>query len=619
MSKYVSGRLQKRTPIPTTREALAFFWRLVQLMRPFWGLLAKGTAMSISISVVGMITPYFSKIYFDRVYPTRDITLLQVLVVGSVTLTITSAFMTAVRGYYSMSIGAQLNRSISLMFFNHLQHLTIRFFDQHRVGEIYSRFGNVSASIKTVTGTFETVMLNCAFLILVPPLLLFMNPRVALLSLITVPITTTLSTISSRWVRRYSQRGMETNAELSAFQIETLSNIRIVKGLAAEPFVFRLAQEQLHAAMELSFKSGALGVSVGFVNAVLRTLGLGAFTYVAWTQIIHQDMTLGDFMAFSMYVGYLTGPVGSVASMFMDFQTSAVSFGRMFEYLDLPVEQDPSLAFKSAKPISHRLAGDFALRDITFQYTPEKAVLRNVSMSVARGSLSAIVGPSGAGKSSVLRLISGLERPQVGEIWFGDTRSEAITLPDIRRQIAAVWQEVSLMRGTIRDNLTYALDDVSEERLDEVLRVCRLTELIAEQPLGMETTVAEFGATLSGGQRQRLAIARALLRDAPILTLDEATSNIDVSTESEILRDVFSRARGTTIVFVTHRVSTAVLADRIFVMDAGCIVGAGTHPELMDSCQVYRDLYTAGTAPPDDQRRLRALGGDPPFPRKWGG
>ncbi len=596
--------------IPTLAEALRYSWRVAKLMRPYWPRLAKGTAMGVGLGLVGMIMPYLSKLYFDRVYPSHDVTLLQVLVVGTFVLTITNALLSSIKSYYGATVSTQLTRSMSLMFFNHLQHLTVRFFDEHRVGEIMSRFQDIRSSFQTVSGMFDTIMMSGTFLVLVPPLLLFMNPKLALLSLITVPVTTVVSTASSRWVRRFTKQNMEASAEFSAFQVESLSHIRTLKGMAAEHFVYRSASEQLHRTLHLQLATGALGLVVSLINTVLRSAGQAIFSWYAWSAIIHQEMSLGDYVAFTAYMGYLSGPVSQFASLFIGFQTSAVSFGRMFEYLELPVEQEPTLAFEPAPPIVHRLNGDITISDVRFGYTPDKEVLHGLTLHIPRGSLNAIVGPSGAGKSSLLRLLCHMERPQAGQIWFGDLPITSLSLPDLRRQVAVVWQEFSLMRGTVLENLTYGLDDVPRERVDDAIRVARLAELVADLPYGVDTTVAEWGATLSGGQRQRMAIARALIRDAPILLLDEATSNVDVQTEGEILRDVFSRLKEKTVIYVTHRVATAALADRICVIDNGRLIGSGTHDQLMDQNEFYRNSYLAGTASVDDPRRLRVVGGE---------
>jgi len=182
----------------------------------------------------------------------------------------------------------------------------------------------------------------------------------------------------------------------------------------------------------------------------------------------------------------------------------------------------------------------------------------------------------------------------------------ALPLSDLRRQMAVVWQEFALMQGTVWENLTLGTPDATLEQVEDAVRLCRLDGLLEGLPNGYETSVAEWGATLSGGQRQRMAIARALVRDTPVLLLDEATSNIDMQTETEILRDLFTRVGGKTVVFVTHRVQTATLADQICVIDAGRVAGVGTHADLMRDCEPYRRLY-AGGAGPEEGRILRAV------------
>ena len=226
-------------------------------------------------------------------------------------------------------------------------------------------------------------------------------------------------------------------------------------------------------------------------------------------------------------------------------------------------------------------------------------------MNFPRGRVTAIVGPSGAGKSSLLRLVLRMEEPDGGQVFIDGSPVTMLPMVDLRRQVSVVWQEFALMQGTIWDNLTLGADDPSRAAVDDAVRLCRLDSLVAELPHGYETSVAEWGATLSGGQRQRMALARALIRDTPVLLLDEATSNIDMQTETEILRDLFSRLAGKTVIFVTHRVQTAALADQIVVVEAGRVVGVGTHAELM---RQQRDL-------PRPPRRRQPGRGAPPARR----
>jgi ABC-type multidrug transport system fused ATPase/permease subunit len=305
-------------------------------------------------------------------------------------------------------------------------------------------------------------------------------------------------------------------------------------------------------------------------------------------------------------VGYLYNPLAQITNLFSDFQQSAVNLGRMFEYLDTPTEQDPSLAYVPTPPIRHVLEGDIRLRDLAFGYSAEKTVLHDVNVHFQRGMITAVVGHSGVGKSSLLRLITRMEEPTGGQVFFDGIPATSITLPDLRRQVSVVWQEFAMMQGNIWDNLTMGAEGATRAAVDDAVRLCRLESLIKELPQGYETPVGEWGSTLSGGQRQRLSLARALIRDSRILLLDEATSNIDMATETEILRDLFSRVEGKTVVFVTHRVQTAALADQIVVMDAGTVAAVGTHADLLKDCEVYCQMLGGGDSA-EDGRRLRAV------------
>ena len=199
-----------------------------------------------------------------------------------------------------------------------------------------------------------------------------------------------------------------------------------------------------------------------------------------------------------------------------------------------------------------------------------------------------------------------MEEPTAGHVFFDGVDAQSIPLPDLRRQISVVWQEFSMLQGTIWDNLTLGAENPSRAAVDDAVRLCRLEPLIRGLPEGYDTPVGEWGSTLSGGQRQRLSLARALIRDTRVLLLDEATSNIDMTTETEILRDLFARLEGKTVVFVTHRVVTAALADQIIVMEGGRVAGAGTHADLLRDCEPYR-LMLGADSPVDDGRKLRAV------------
>lgn len=579
--------------------------RVMLMVRPYWGPMTRGLLLSLVSGALGLAAPLFSKLYFDSVYPARDVSLLHALVFGAAAFSLATALMSTIRGYYTQVVSAKLGGAVSLMYFNHLQHLPIRFFDEHRVGEIMSRSADMRGALGTVSRILQVLLVNGVYLLLVPPFLVALNWKLSLLALITTPVTVAITTATSRLTRRYMKRSAEASAELNAIQVETMSQIRTLKAMAMEARVFRDASAQTEDVIGFQMKSASLTAVIGIVVAFVRTIGTAAFTWYAWTLIIRGELSLGSFVAFSAYLGYLTGPVGQIAGIFADFQESAVVLGRAFEYLDLSPEQDPELVYAPLSGIQRRIETAISLDAVSFGYSPDKLIINDLSLTFPPGSVTALVGSSGAGKSTILRLICGMERPSKGTIHVSGSPIDRFLLSDLRRQMAVVWQEPTMLRGTIWANLTAGIDTIDRGGVEDAVRICQLDGLIAELPHGLDTMVAEWGASLSGGQRQRFALARALVRDAPVLLIDEATSQVDVRTEGEILRALIPHVRHKTVVLVTHRMATASLADRICVLDHGRLAGLGTHEELVGNSDMYRQMIQAAQG--DETKRLRRL------------
>ncbi|MEP2185789.1 peptidase domain-containing ABC transporter [Roseibium sp.] len=591
------------------REAIRQFAQLVVLIRPHWTLLIKGMALGFVVGLISMIGPYLTKLLIDEVYPTQDISLMHVLVSGLLALGITTAIMLALQGYYSLYVNARLGNAVSLLFFNHLQHLPLRFFEEHRVGELMSRFQDVRRALEGVMRVFQTLFVQGAYLILVPPFLFILQWKLALVALVSIPFSTLVVALAGRALRRYWKRSSEAYADLSALEVEVLSQIRTLKSMALEHHVFQQASTQAVRAIQMQLRAGGLSQGVGTANGVLRALNVALFTWLGWTFILSGQMTLGGYIAFTAYVGYLYGPVSQFANLYTELQQSAVHLHRVFEYLNYSPEQQPSLAYDAAKPIVYRIKGDISLKNVTFCYNVDEPVLNDITLDIKVGSTIVIVGPSGSGKTSLLRLLTRFESPNRGHILIDGASIEQIPLPDLRRQIAVVWQDFSLLKGTVWDNLTIGLNDVPLEVVHNASRLACVEDLINGLSKGYATPVAEWGASLSGGQRQRLAIARALIRDTPILLFDEVTANVDTQTEVRIINRIIPALREKTVILVTHRVGMAAQADQVCVLQKGSIEGVGTHHELMQSCESYRELQSPSEYTPSRVHPMKRLPG----------
>ena len=568
--------------------------------------LLKGVGLGVIIALVGMISPLLTKMLIDKVYPTRDPDLLVVLVAGSLAISIATTAMGALRSYYTLHVSSRLSTSLGLMFFNHLQHLPVRFFEHHRVGEITSRFGDLQNSLKSVSSFLGTSVLQGLYLVVVPPLMFIMNWKLAVVALLFIPLRIAITVLSAKVLRRHYKRAAEVNSESSAYRIEVLSNIRTLKTIVVEHDVFGRAQEYANAVVRQQLIVGALVQGIGAVRGLLSGMGMALLTWFGWSLIIRQEMSLGEYMAFMAYLGYFTGPLLKITTLFGGFQQTAVSLGRAFEYLDISPEQDPTRVYRAPAKLAKRANGKIELRRIAFSYRSEKSVLRDVSLSLAPSTITALVGPSGAGKSTLLRLLCRMDEPDDGEILLDGQRIEALPLHELRSQFAVVWQDAALVKGSLWDNLVMGAGFPSQSKVDDALDQCCLKEFVTDLPDGLHTQIAEWGATISSGQRQRIALARALIRDAPVLILDEAGSNIDVETETKILQHLVEDRRGRTTIWVTHRPATAALADRICVLDGGRVVDIGRHRELLGRCKLYQRLQ--GSSTPDHLHHLHVLG-----------
>lgn len=555
----------------TLARAASYFLRLATLTKAYWSRLVSVVALGGLVSGVALIIPLITKSFIDDVYPNHEESYVVLLVLALFVLSLTSSALGALRGFATQITASTLSGVTTLLFFNHLQHQPVRFFDTHRVGELTSRFNDVRSSLGTLARVFDTLLLNGLYVLVVPPVLFMMQWQLAFLSLTALPITTAVTLLSGRALRGHIKRVTEARAELSAYQLDVLSQIRTIKLSAAERMVYDRAYKATQGIVDLQAKSTGLSSIITLSNGIVRCSVLAAYTWFAWHLLIQDRLTLGEFIAFSAYLGYLTGPVGQIASLFGELQQSSIALARMFEYLDAPAEATPSAIYESSYRIKVPISGPIVFDRVQFGYRQDRRVLEDISFSAEPSTVTALIGQSGVGKSSVIRLLAGLEPVTGGDIYVSGVSLGRLDVRDIRHQIAVVWQEVGIIRGTILENLTLGCADVTAVTLEDVLEICDLRQLVEDADRGLQTPIGEWGATLSGGQRQRIGLARALMRNTPILAIDEGTSNLDSETEYRILSKLFDRMRqrGVTTIVVTHRTSTLTQVDQVCAIEEG--------------------------------------------------
>jgi len=471
-----------------------------------------------------------------------------------------------------------------------LQALSLDFHQRHRTGELVSRITFDTTQIQQgVANGVADLIAQLATLAGVAVMLVYLNVRMAAVSLVVLVVAGGAIHGYGRRIRHASRRVQERMADIAATLQEMLGGIRVVKAFTLQRRLQRRFDEENEAGFRAQMKSVQLEATITPVVELLTAIGVAAILWVGGWEILHQRMDAGEFMSFVGYLALVLGPVGGLSRTWTQLQQAAAASQRIFELLD-----EPERVVELPQPRRLRQCqGRVTFENVWFAYEPGQWVLQGIDLEVAPGERVALVGPSGAGKSTLINLIPRFYDPDRGVVRIDGIDVRELALEDLRGAIGLVPQETVLFGVSLRENLAYGRPDATWEEIVAAAKAANAHDFIVQLPHGYDTRVGERGATLSGGQRQRIAIARALLRDPRVLLLDEATSSLDAASERLVQEALERLMEGRTSVVVAHRLSTVVNADRILVIDGGRVVEEGTHAELMRLGGLYRELFEA--------------------------
>jgi ABC-type multidrug transport system fused ATPase/permease subunit len=475
--------------------------------------------------------------------------------------------------------------------YTHLQSLELGFFDQQQTGQLMSRATVDLQSVRFFLGYGLIFMAQSALTILIAAgVMVGVNPGLALVTLLPTPFVIWIAFVYGRKNRPASQEVQQRIAELTAEAEENVSGVRVVKAFAQEERQLARFNKTVKRVFDQSMVSTRLSAFYSPLIAFLPNLGLAALLFVGGRQAIHGTITVGEFVAFYGYVMLLTGPMRMLGIALGMAQRAVASGARVFEILD----RDPRLTSPPDAPPLPSGHGRVELRDVTFAYDSERPVLSDIDLDIEAGRTVALVGATGSGKSTLVMLIPRLYDVSSGSLVIDGADVRSVDVGSLRREVAFVSDDPFLFSASVFENIAYARPDASEDEVRDAARRAGAEEFIDALPQGYETRIGERGYTLSGGQRQRVAIARALLKDPRILILDDATSSVDATTESRITRALQELTHGRTTFIIAHRLSTIALADEIVVLEEGRVVAHGTHNELLESSDLYREIAEKG-------------------------
>lgn len=579
-----------KTKKHTLKQILSFY-------KPYKGLFAADLLCSLIAAAIGLVLPLGAGYITDNVLA-GDLSAApgKILGVGALLLglVLVQALCSYFMDYQGHAIGARMERDMRAQLFAHCQRLSFSYFDSHPIGDLMSRLTNDSLSLAEFFHHVpEDVLVNSIKFVGASLILWHIHWQMTLVILCFLPFMLAYTLYFNKKMAAALEQGREDMGEINAQAEDTLSAIRMVQSFgneAVEAQKFHVRNEKFLESRKRGYKGEAL--CYGGMDAFSSLIPI-AVVVVGGLSILQGSLALSELVVFLLYVSYFTQPIQSLVNTSRLIQEGRTGFARYMEILETQPEVADLPGAQELPPVK----GDIRFSHVTFRYGEGDAVFRDLNLTIRAGEYVALVGASGVGKTTLCSLIPRFYDVEAGEITVDGVPIRQATLRSLRGSVGLVQQDVALFTGSVTENIAYGRPGATFQQVREAARKAGAEDFIQKLPQGYDTDIGPRGVKLSGGQRQRLSIARAFLKDPPILILDEATSALDSQSELVVQRSLEDLARHRTTLVIAHRLSTIQGAQRIVVLDENGVCEEGTHQSLMAQGGVYAKLYAASFQP----------------------
>lgn len=575
------------------------------LLRPHWKALSVAFIAVIAESAGDLLEPWPLKVVFDYVLGSKKmpgwlagivtsvagsnkLDILYFAAFAVIAIAALGAIGSFGEKYLTTSVGQWVMHDLRRTLYHHIQRLSLSYHDQKQTGDVISRVtSDIDAVQDFISQALLGIVVNALTLVGMLAVMFYLDWRFTLVALSVAPFLFVVVYVYTRRIKQASRAVRKKEGEVVSIVQEVLSSIRVVKAFAREDYEQARFEQQSLESVETALRARGLKSKLAPIVQLIVAVGTCLVLWYGAKLVLGGEMTAGSLLVFFLYLGKMYKPMRELSKMTDTLAKTAVGYERIKEV----IETEREIHNVKGALRAPAFKGEIEFSHVDFGYTPDNLTLKDVNFKILPGQLAAFVGPTGAGKTTIASLVARFYDPVKGEVRIDGKDVRSYKIKSVRRQISFVLQENLLFRASIWQNIAYGRPEASKEEIIEAARLANADEFIIKMPEQYDTLVGERGVTLSGGQRQRIAIARAIIRQSPILVLDEPTSSLDSASEELVFEALARLIEGKTSIVIAHRLATVQRADVIFVLDDHSIVEQGTHAELLARNGLYAQLH----------------------------